>query len=209
MSALAGEPIIEPQSEHLRALQAGDNGAFCDLVRDHHRALIAVATTIVGQSDAEEVVQIGWIKAHQHIDSFEGRASLRTWLTRIVINESKMWLRKYKRERTLRVDIDTSHPLADRFREDGHWSKPPTAWHNDSPDDLLTAIELADCLDQLLGDMPGQQRSLLEMRDSAGMSFDEICNELTITASNARVLLHRARAQLFKLLDHYQETGEC
>ena len=57
--------------------------------------------------------------------------------------------------------------------------------------------------------MPDQQRAMLELRDASGLGFDEICNELTITASNARVLLHRARTQLFKLVDHYQETGEC
>ncbi len=209
MSALSGTSLIETPSEQLQALRAGDGATFRELVRDHHRALMAVAVNIVGQSDAEEVVQIGWIKAHQNIERFEGRSSIRTWLTRIIINESKMWLRKYKRERTLHTDIDEPLPLADRFREDGHWHKPPSAWHSDSPYDLLTASELADCLDQLLADMPGQQRSLLEMRDAGGLPFDEICNELTITASNARVLLHRARTQLFKLVDHYQETGEC
>lgn len=209
MSAIASNPIGSAPLAQLQALQAGDDAAFRDLVRDHHRALMAVAIAIVGSSDAEEVVQIGWIKVHQNIGSFEGRASLRTWLTRIVINESKMWLRKHKRERSLQVDLDSEAPLADRFKEGGHWSKPPVAWHNESPDDLLMVSELADCLDQLLGNMPGQQRSLLEMRDTGGMPFDEICNELGISASNARVLLHRARTQLFKLVDHYQETGEC
>ncbi|MBN49074.1 MAG: RNA polymerase subunit sigma-70 [Spongiibacteraceae bacterium] len=209
MSAIASNSTGGVAVAQLQALQAGDDAAFRELVRDHHRALTAVANSIVGQSDAEEVVQIAWIKAHQNMGRFEGRASLRTWLTRIVINESKMWLRKYKRERSLQVDIDSPQPLADRFSSGGHWSKPPAAWHNDTPDDLLMVSELADCLDHLLGDMPDQQRSLLEMRDAGGMPFDEICNELTISASNARVLLHRARSQLFKLVDHYQETGEC
>lgn len=199
----------EPQEQQLQLLQAGSEAAFRELVRDHHRALMAVATAIVGPSDAEEVVQNGWIKAHQGISRFEGRSALRTWLTRIVVNESKMWLRKYKRERALRVEVSATHPLANRFNERGHWSKPPTAWHHDSPEDLLTMNELEDCLRQLLGDMANQQRSLLEMRDAGGMPFSDICNELAITASNARVVLHRARAQLFQLVDHYQETGEC
>ena len=209
MSAVVSDSNESALTAQLQALQQGNDSAFRNLVRDHHRALMAVAGSIVGQSDAEEVVQIAWIKAHQNIGRFEARASLRTWLTRIVVNESKMWLRKYKRERTLRAEIDAPEPLTERFNNSGHWVKPPVAWHSDSPDDLLMARELADCLDHLLADMPSQQRSLLEMRDAGGLPFDEICNELTISASNARVLLHRARSQLFELVDHYQETGEC
>ena len=195
MSAMASNLIDDASTAHVQALRAGDESAFRDLVRDHHRALIAVAAAMVGPSDAEEVVQLGWIKVHRSISAFEGRSSLRTWLTRIVINESKMWLRKYKRERTLHVDIDSPAPMHDRFNSNGHWSQPLVAWHNDGPDDLLMVSELADCLNRLLGAMPGQQRSLLEMRDAGGMPFDEICNELTISASNARVLLHGARQQ--------------
>lgn len=41
------------------------------------------------------------------------------------------------------------------------------------------------------------------------IALSEICNNLSIGASNARVLLHRARTRLFKMVDHYQETGEC
>ena len=49
----------------------------------------------------------------------------------------------------------------------------------------------------------------MELRDIQGLELDDICNMLEISASNARVLLHRARTQLFNMVDHYQETGEC
>ncbi|WP_372778344.1 RNA polymerase sigma factor [Litorivivens sp.] len=192
----------------IQALKRGDDSAFSDLVRFHHRTLMAVATAIVGIDDAEEVVQNAWIKAHKALPGFGGRSALRTWLTRIVINEARMLLRKSRREVSLQLD-DDQHPLADRFREGGHWSKPPVTWHDESPDGLLMQSELADCLSRLLLSMPASQRAMLELRDAGGLEFDEICNELTISASNARVLLHRARTQLFKLVDHYQETGEC
>ncbi|MBB3047286.1 RNA polymerase sigma-70 factor (ECF subfamily) [Litorivivens lipolytica] len=192
----------------LRALQSGDPTAFSELVREHHRALLATASAIVGIDNAEECLQNAWIKAHQALPQFEGKSSLRTWLTRIVINESRMLLRKTRREVPLELD-ESQHPLADRFREGGHWSKPPATWHDESPDGLLMERELADCLSRVLTAMPAQQRAMLELRDVSGLDFDEICNELAVTASNARVLLHRARTQLFRLVDHYQETGEC
>ncbi|MEQ9464482.1 MAG: sigma-70 family RNA polymerase sigma factor [Haliea sp.] len=198
----------------------GDNGSgkaagdeyFASLVRDHHRALIALAVPIVGASEAEEVVQNAWLKAYRAIDSFEGRAAIRTWLSRIVINEARMQLRSRKREVFLEDqagDFGSADALDDCFREDGHWRAAPVSWSMDSPEGLLMGVDLMDCLDRLLQRMSGNQRAVLEMRDSNELSFDDICNTLDISASNARVLLHRARAELFKLVNHYQETGEC
>lgn len=192
----------------IAALQRGDEVAFAHAVRLHHRALLAVASAIVGVDDAEEAVQNSWIKAHAALAGFEGRAALRTWLTRIVINECRMLLRG--RRPTVSLDeTSDGHPLADRFNANGHWRKPPVPWHEDSPDGLLMEQELEQCLQRLLAAMPQQQRAVLELRDAGGLGFDEICNELAVSASNARVLLHRARTQLFQLVDHYQETGEC
>lgn len=199
-------------TDELEQLKAGDRKKFAELVRQHHHAMIALVTPIVGTSEAEEVVQNAWLKAYKAIAGFEARAQVRTWLGRIAINEAKMQLRKRKRE-MLFADLGEASqnidPLASRFKQDGHWQHPPAHWHSDSPDSLLMSEDLADCLDRLLTHMSDNQRILLEMRDSGGLPFEEICNELAISASNARVLLHRARAQLFKLVDHYQETGEC
>lgn len=185
---------------------------FASLVRDHHRALIALAVPIVGASEAEEVVQNAWLKAYRAIDGFEGRSAIRTWLSRIVINEARMQLRSRKREVFLEDqagDFGSASALDDCFRDDGSWRAPPVTWSMDSPEGLLMGADLMDCLDALLQRMSGNQRAVLEMRDSNELSFDDICNTLDISASNARVLLHRARAELFKLVNHYQETGEC
>ncbi|MFU8764351.1 MAG: RNA polymerase sigma factor [Haliea sp.] len=192
--------------------KAAADAYFASLVRDHHRALIALAVPIVGVSEAEEVVQNAWLKAYRAIDSFEGRAAIRTWLSKIVINEARMQLRSRKREVFLEDqagDSGSGNALDDCFREDGRWSTPPVTWSMDSPEGLLMEVDLMHCLDKLLERMSGNQRAVLEMRDSNELSFDEICNMLDISASNARVLLHRARTELFKLVNHYQETGEC
>lgn len=199
-------------SATLHRLKAGDQRLFAELVRDNHRALIAIAVPIVGQSEAEEVVQNAWLKAHQSIATFEGRAQLRTWLGRIVINEAKMQLRKRGRELLFsdwQSDEQSGDALADRFNLSGHWQSPPAPWDMDTPQDLLMREDLARCLEELLDAMPANQRTVLELRDATGFSFEDICNELSLSASNARVILHRARTQLYKLVDHYEETGEC
>ena len=199
-------------NDPLKRLKNGDNTLFSELVRDHHRSLIALATPLVGISEAEEVVQNAWVKAYRAIANFEGKSQVRTWLSRIVINEARMQLRSRKKE-YLFSDYgrfnDSNDAMAEHFSKDGRWGQPPTHWHFDSPDTLLMSDDLKNCLDRLLFEMPANQRAMLEMRDTSELPFDEICNNLSISASNARVLLHRARTQLFKLVNHYQETGEC
>lgn len=188
-----------------------DESVFAALVRDHHRALIIIATPIVGVSEAEEVVQNAWVKAYKAWDSFRGDAAARSWLTRIVINEARMQLRARKRESFFsEIDADASaDALQDRFRSDGHWRNPPTSWGTDDPAALLTRDMLEDCLETELAGMADRQRSVFELRERGGLPFDEICDSLDVSPSNARVLLHRARAALYQVVDHYEETGEC
>lgn len=208
-----GEAFERMETDKLARLKSGDSALFAELVRDHHRALIALTVPIVGVSEAEEVVQNAWLKAFQAIDTFEGKSAIRTWLGSIAINEAKIQRRQRKRESLFSTqgdkDQNTEDSLAQRFIGDGHWQHPPALWHMDSPESLLTGEHLAECLERLLTAMPANQRCILEMRDASGLPFDEICNTLAVSASNARVLLHRARTQLFKLVDHYEETGEC
>ncbi len=53
------------------------------------------------------------------------------------------------------------------------------------------------------------RRSVLVLRDMQQMNLEEICNELSLSASNARVLFHRGRMRLMKMLNHFEETGTC
>lgn len=183
-----------------------------ELVGAHHNTLLSVARGIVGDSESEEVVQQAWLQAYNKWHQFEQRSNVRTWLTRIVINCAKMQLRSRKRE-TLFADMgqDTNYtdPLEERFNSRQHWQKPLTQWSEESPEKLLMRDQLARCLKALLTRMPAKQRALLAMRDHAQLGFEEICNELGVSASNARVLLYRARTQIIALTDHYEETGEC
>lgn len=46
-----------------------------------------------------------------------------------------------------------------------------------------------------MGKMPENPRLALELRDMQGLSSEDACNLLGISASNARVLLRRARTR--------------
>ncbi|MCY1460746.1 RNA polymerase sigma-70 factor [compost metagenome] len=96
-----------------------------------------------------------------------------------------------------------------RFAEDGHWATAPHAWHEDSPEALLTEDELRECLETTLLSLSDLQRSVLLLRERQGLELEEICNLLEVSLSNVRVLLHRGRLKLFATLEHFEETGQC
>lgn len=195
--------------EFLERLRAGDRAAFARLVKAHHNRLLATARTLVNPADAEDAVQDAWIAAHRALPKFEGRSALFTWLTRIVINQARMKLRRSRRELLFDPQDTDGDALNHRFSNDGRWQQPPHRWQLTGPDALLTRDELQDCLEKNLAALPENQRLVLQLRDIQGLDFDGICHILEVSASNVRVLLHRARTRVFQVVDHFQETGEC
>ena len=53
------------------------------------------------------------------------------------------------------------------------------------------------------------QRSALMLYEAHQHKSDDVCNILDVSASNLRVLLHRARQKIFLMVETFQETGEC
>ena len=75
MQARHPEPEIE-------ALRRGDEAAFVDVLRRYHGALARLAMAYVQDRQiAEDVVQDAWLTAIRTLDRFEGRSSLKTWIS--------------------------------------------------------------------------------------------------------------------------------
>ena len=200
----------EADGELLARLRAGEDAAFRVMVAAYQGAMRAVALAIVGSAHADEVVQDAWLAVVRHLDGFQGRSSLKTWLLTVTANTAKSKLRQVRREVSL-DDLPAPHgSIGDtRFAADGHWSAAPLAWHSDSPEALLAEDELRECLEKTLLSLSDLQRSVVLLRERQGLELQEICNLLSLSLSNVRVLLHRGRLKLFATLEHFEETGQC
>lgn len=200
----------EAEGELLARLRAGEDAAFREMVAAYQGAMRAVALAIVGSAHADEVVQDAWLAVVRHLDGFQGRSSLKTWLLTVTANTAKSKLRQVRREVSL-DDLPAPHGSIDdsRFAADGHWSAAPLAWHSDSPEALLAEDELRECLEKTLLSLLDLQRSVVLLRERQGLELQEICNLLSLSLSNVRVLLHRGRLKLFATLEHFEETGQC
>ncbi len=206
------QALSRDEAQLVEALRAGDEAAFAELVRDYHSSLLRVAQIYVSsRAVAEDVVGETWLAVLQGLDRFEGRSSLKTWIFTILTNRAKT--RAQRERRTVpfsalqpdRVPEPALDPERFRGAEDprlpGHWASPPQAW----PEDRVLAHETRQKLAEAIELLPPSQRAVISLRDLEGWSSEEVCNALSISETNQRVLLHRARSKVRKVLEEYLE----
>ena len=148
---------------------------------------------------ADECVQEAWVGVLQGINGYEGRASLRTWIFRILVNVAKTRGQREARSvpfAALAGD-DLDEPALDptAFDTTGHWSTLPFDWRG-VPDERVTSKETLSVVGRAIAALPPMQAEVIRLRDVLGWSSDEVRNALDLTDTNQRVLLHRARAKV-------------
>ena len=201
----------------LEALRDGHEDAFASLVDLYNASLLRLALMYVGnRAVAEEVVQETWLGLLESLGRFEGRASLKTWIFRILVNSAKK--RRGREARSIPFSSlwdaggDTSEPVVEpqRFldvshRWTNHWRNPPTPW---APESEIISKETISRVDAAIAKLPPTQREVITLRDVQGWTAVEVCNVLDLTETNQRVLLHRARSKVRKELDPYLAKDE-
>jgi len=165
--------------------------------------MISVARAIVGEAFADEVVQDAWISAIKALPKFEGRSSLKTWLLHIVSNGAKSRVRR--ENRMISLDDGWQSVSSDKFDNTGHRIDEILPWEEATPEALLANEQLQAAIEETFQKLPSLQRAALTMYDMEGLKMEEVCNILDISASNARVLLHRARTCLHQCIDKFQD----
>lgn len=194
------------------ALRSGDEAAFGALVDANHSAMVRLAKQYVSSAAiAEEVAQEAWIAFLGSLERFEGRASLKTWLFRTLLNCARNRKRAEVRSvpfsalGTARED-EAAEPAIDesRFRTTGvwagHWSVAPRAFGEDGERRLLRG-ELRIQLERALEALPPAQREVIILRDVENFSGAEVSELLGLSEANQRVLLHRARNRVRRVLE--------
>ena len=183
----------------LERLRAGDEAAFMTLVGRYHDPMLRLARTFVqSHAVAEEVVQETWVGVLRGIDRFEGRSSLRTWLLTILVNRARTT--GVREARSVASDDIVAAVDSSRFDASGAWSSPPDLWIEDV-EERVGAGALRQELLQALSQMPERQRAVVMLRDVDGLRSDEVCEVMSLTPANERVLLHRGRSRLRQALE--------
>jgi RNA polymerase sigma-70 factor (ECF subfamily) len=205
----------DDDSQLVDAVRRGEEAAFVRLVERYHMSLQRLARMYVDASAVDDVVQDTWLGVLHGLANFEGRASFKTWLFRILVNRART--RATRSARTIplssfvQAEIESSEYAVDpsRFRSaddpyPGHWLLKPSA--DEMPEERLLAGELDTVVRNALGGLPPAQAEVVRLRDVEGLSSEDVCRLLNLTEGNQRVLLHRGRSKIRCALEAYVTT---
>jgi len=172
----------ETMVELVHAAQAGDRGAFDELVRLTYGDTFTLAFRLTGdEDDARDVAQESYLRAFRGLKRFRGDAQFSTWLYRITSNCASTHLGRRSRHR--HEELDDELP-ADDLRASAN------------PEVAFDGVALRDRLHVALMGLPPRLRAVVVLRDVYDLSHDSIAAELGISTSAAKVRLHRARRRL-------------
>jgi RNA polymerase sigma-70 factor (ECF subfamily) len=198
---------FDDETELIERLRARDSKAFRELVATYQAGLIRLAESFVpSRAVAEEVVQETWIAVIKGIARFEHRSSLKTWISRILVNIART--KGVKERRTVPIGsfgADAGGPAvpASRFSGPpgkGGWSEPPVKW-SDLPDEIALGDATISTVVETIQKLPEQQRWVVMLRDVEDWSAADVCELLGLTEVNQRVLLHRGRSAVRGMLE--------
>lgn len=150
---------------------------------------------------AEDLVQDTLIAVLEKPDGFAGQSTLRTYVTGILKHKIIDLLRGRQRE----VQFATQEGESDDdfidalFRPDGHAIDTPRQWGD--PDAAFEQKDFFRVMEICLEKLPPRMARIFMMREWLELDTGQICKEMGISASNAWVLLYRARLQLRECLD--------
>lgn len=178
-------------------------GAFNELVDRHGDKIFRTAYRITSDRNAaEEVLQNVFIILVQSLRTFRNDSKFTTWLYKIAMNTSFMYLRSKKKVNDGEIKIedltrfDESGNMQDIFLKD---------WSN-VPEDKLLSEESSSKLEEAIEELPEKYKVVFQLKDIEGLSNQEVADvlDLSLPAVKSRAL----RARLFlreRLSDYYAE----
>ena len=148
---------------------------------------------------ARDLVQETFLAGLKSAKNYKGTASERTWLIailkrKVIDHYRKINSKKGKAEVRIQYSSDKD--------TEGDWleeraADPFSLKENSEIENEELGLAIQNCISKL----PEKQARVFRMKTIAGMSTEDVCNELGINPSNLWVLIHRARTSLMACLD--------
>lgn len=190
-SAFAGIADVELV---LRA-QDSDHAAFSELMRRTSTSCLRLAISILRDpQEAEDELQNAYFKAWRHLGQFQRESKFSTWISRIVMNQCLMRLRKLR---------GVNFVYLDDLRSEERVRQPEVADLNATPEVGFRNRELSEVLHREIRRLPPIMRNVLVLRDLNELSTADVADYLSISAPGVKSRLLRARLELRKRLEKH------
>jgi RNA polymerase sigma-70 factor, ECF subfamily len=183
---------------------------FRALYDANHERVRSMLARLVGSQEAEDLTQTVFAKAAQALLTFRGDAETSTWLYRIAVNVASDWLRSRSTHEARLTVL-----LPDASGDDARTGPIGVADVDSrpSPEQLLSEKDMHACIRGEIGKLPDDHRDVLMLSAIGGLTDDEVAQTLGVSKGNARVRLHRARAEFRKIIaarcDFYRNELSC
>ena len=179
-----------PEGVLVRRAQAGDEGAFREIVEKYQSKVFSIIHGIVRhRNDVEDIAQQVFAKVYFSLRNFDFRSSLITWIYKITVNECFDYLRK-KKVRKLVYESDMSEDESRRVEN----SEPAL----DRAPRADTTLARRDYVVKLLDRVSDEEKQLLLLKEVEGYSVEELAGMLKMNENTIKVKLFRARQKLVK-----------
>jgi len=184
-------------NEIITRVLKGEKNLYALIMSRYNQRLYRVGMSITKDAgEVEDVMQVAYIKAYENLGKFEFKSSFSTWLTRILINESLLRLKKRKQS----VTMDEGTHNSEFYQQQ--------ATEKRTPLNQVLNTELGRILDAAILQLPEKYRTVFIMREIENMNVAETGECLNITQANVKVRLNRAKALLQSSLRNYYKKED-
>ncbi len=185
-------PISNEDQVVIQNVLRGDTNAYATLVRRYQPRVIRLCTSMLrNATEAEDAAQEVFIKAYQSLRDFKESSAFYTWLYRIASNHCLSILRSHKRQSTQSLDslIESNKDAAENLFA--------------VPEGTRSRLESTDILNKVLSALPDNYRLALILRESEGLSYEEMTVAMGCSLDSVKAQLRRARQEVSEKLRHF------
>ncbi|MCI8474541.1 MAG: sigma-70 family RNA polymerase sigma factor [Oscillospiraceae bacterium] len=175
----------------IRAAQQGDQSAFARLVEANQGRIYSLCYRMTGNNeDAADLTQEAFLNAWRGLGSFGGQAAFSTWLYRLASNACIDFLRREKRRMALSMTQEEDEEGRQTDLPDERWA----------PERELERKELQAAVQEGLSTLSPEHRQVLLLRETEGLSYQEIAQCLSLEEGTVKSRIARARLALKEFL---------
>lgn len=175
--------------EVVRKAQAGNAGAFNEVVTAYRRRIMGTVARMIGRpEDVEDVAQEVFLRLYYSMDQLRSPEVFEPWLYRLTVNASLDYLRKRRRRGESRMaDLSEQQVMMADAAAGTRWSE-----------DQAQKAKTREFVDALLSEVSEGDRVLLTLKEVEGLSLKELQSIYDVNESALKVRLFRARQRVLK-----------
>lgn len=180
-------------AEIIESVKKGNQADYYILVeRYKNKAFTMLKRMLKNDFEAEEILMDAFLKAYNNLGSFKFESKFSTWFYKIAYNTALSRISNSKRIiETQMASIDDVNYLESNYNADEYVSE-----------------SSAELVQKVVNQLPEKNAAVITMFYLEEMTIEQISDVLNLSAANVKVILHRSRNLLRKLIEEKQLLRE-